>query len=180
MENDLYETQEDTLDLILPFLSKFKNFKILEPCSGNCAIVNYLKKNNFKNIDYSDLNYGENKVDFLTMNDFSQYDLIITNPPFKNKNLFLKKLYESGLPFFSLFPIEILCQDVYSLIQKNGIHVYFLPNKPKFMHNGVLKHYTHHCCWLFYDGEPSSKMSFSYLPKLKIKKVFIEKEEFNV
>ena len=182
MDNDLYETQEETLDLILPFLSKYKNSRILEPCCGNNSIVNYLREKGFENVIGFDLNYGENKQDFLSMNDFSQFDMIITNPPFKNKNLFLKKMYESNLPFFALFPIEILCQDVYTLIQQFGIHVYFLPNKPRFKHNGEIKHYSHHCCFLYYEGNQSGKLTFSYLPKLKIKKVFIKNsnEEFNV
>lgn len=71
---------------------------ILEPCAGNGAIVKVLSRKYTGVVSY-DLNYGENKKDFLL--ESREYSNIITNPPFgKMADLMVlhaKKLYTSKI-----------------------------------------------------------------------------------
>jgi hypothetical protein len=75
-----------------------KDIDILEPCAGQGAIVNALKKDGFTNITSFDLYHGENKQDFLTYEE--KHDIIYTNPPFSLFDAFVehgKKLAKKKL-----------------------------------------------------------------------------------
>lgn len=65
-----------------------KEARIYDPCCGNYAIGNVLRKNGYKNIKENDIIYGN---DFLKENDEREYDIIIMNPPFKLFDEFVKK-----------------------------------------------------------------------------------------
>jgi hypothetical protein len=89
---------------------------ILEPSSGNGAIVKTLRKY-FKDISYSDLNLEEKLdngihsfgCDFLTDWESRLYDCIITNPPYSLWDEFVKKAKEiSKIKFAFLGRLEFL------------------------------------------------------------------------
>ena len=82
IKNDFVETPKEITKLLLNN-EKFEG-NILEPCCGNGAISEILKKEGYKVIS-SDLNeygYGEIKDVFDIK---EEYDNIITNPPFSIK-----------------------------------------------------------------------------------------------
>ena len=73
-----------------------------DPTSGiSKKIVKYLESQGLKAID------SEEGVDFLE-SDFSDYDVIITNPPYSKKDKFIEKCYEIGKPFALLLPVNSL------------------------------------------------------------------------
>ena len=77
---------------------------ILEPCLGAGAIKKaLLQKDNKLNIVGEDIITGQ---DFYEQK--NKYDLIITNPPYKNTHLFIEKCYSISKEFFLLLPIAHL------------------------------------------------------------------------
>lgn len=94
-ENDFYQTPKCiTWELLNNYLNTFdNNISILDPCCGLYAIGNELRKAGFNNIVEKDLSYGDN---FLTNNDPLKYDCVITNPPFKDFDLFVSKAKEKS------------------------------------------------------------------------------------
>jgi len=81
---DNFFTPNYGVDILLSFIPK--NVKsILEPAAGNGKIVKYLSSKNY-NVIGRDINreYQYPIVNFLTdvENNISQFDMIITNPPF--------------------------------------------------------------------------------------------------
>ena len=94
--NDFYPTPSCMVKELIEsgFFPKNKNIKILDPCCGKYAIGNILRHYGYKNIIEKDLIYGD---DFLEKDedgnyiDFTQYDVIIMNPPFKLFNKFIIK-----------------------------------------------------------------------------------------
>ena len=95
---DYYATPPTTTKLFLDSfdLSKFKN--ILEPsCGGGYmaeVIKEYYPNANIDCTDLIDRGYGQGGIDFLNHNFDKQYDLVITNPPFKLAKEFIEKALE--------------------------------------------------------------------------------------
>jgi hypothetical protein len=78
-ESDFYETPYSMTQQLLDN-EKFKQNKlILEPSSGNGAIIKVLNQNGFDFVDHGDISNG---YDFLEADIKKRYDYIITNPPF--------------------------------------------------------------------------------------------------
>lgn len=82
-----------------------KNFVVWECTdSGNSNITKALKENGNIVIS-SDIATG---FDFLNEKPTFDFDIIITNPPYTQKNEFLKRCYEYNKPFALLLPITAL------------------------------------------------------------------------
>jgi hypothetical protein len=74
----LYETIAKTIQILLPFINKYKDKRVIEPCCGKSQnIVNVLKESGFENVTASDLNFGKERKDFFKIN-LNDYDFIIT------------------------------------------------------------------------------------------------------
>lgn len=103
-ESDFYQTPYSMTEQLLE-IEKFSE-PILEPSSGNGAIVRILKKF-YSNINENDIQTG---YDFLSMCDFStMYPSIITNPPFSLANEFIEKCYKiCAYKFALLMPLVYL------------------------------------------------------------------------
>lgn len=65
-----------------------KEARIYDPCCGQYAIGDVLRKNGYKNIKENDIVYGK---DFLKEDDKREYDIIICNPPFSLFDKFVEK-----------------------------------------------------------------------------------------
>ena len=93
--NEVY-TPREALNPLLPYLKK--EWKIWECASGKGHIAKYLRDEEFEVIEGQDF-----------FNDyFPEADIIITNPPYSNKDDFLERAYSLGKPFAFLLPIESL------------------------------------------------------------------------
>ncbi len=84
---DLYETPTKITEMILNRVELKKDANILEPANGNGAISNVVKDYGYR-CDTSDISDG---VDFLKTEGHSQYDMVITNPPYKHAQEFVEK-----------------------------------------------------------------------------------------
>ncbi len=108
--NEVY-TPKEALFPLLPYLNK--DWKIWECASGKGHIANYLREFGFDVIEGQDF-----------FKDNFEADVIITNPPYSNKDDFLERAYNIGKPFALLLPIESLGAKRRGLMYKKyGIQV---------------------------------------------------------
>jgi len=93
--DDFYSTHPDSIKLFLDtFLSKYKIDLAWEPACGTGNISEVLKEYGIKvhSTDLVDRGYGDAFFDFLGPQLISpQVDTIITNPPFKNAERFIRR-----------------------------------------------------------------------------------------
>ena len=101
-EADNYYTPTYAVDYLLPYLPKDKT--IWECACGNGNISTYLSGCGY-NVVGTDVVDG---VDFLTQSISTDWDMIVTNPPYSMKNEFVMKCYEYGKPFALLMPVSAL------------------------------------------------------------------------
>lgn len=127
---DDFQTPPDALEPLLPFVSE--HWRVWEPASGQGQLVAALEAHGCK-VYGSDLKRGE---DFLAMPEKEhpwEYDAIITNPPYSQKDAWLAKCYELGKPFALLLPLTAMeghvRQDLY---RRHGLQVLLLPKRVGF------------------------------------------------
>ena len=108
VENDYYATPETATRELLNNFSFLNCETILEPACGEGHICKTIQEwdseNKFK-ITATDLierGFGEGNVDFLTEK-FDNYDLVITNPPFKYAKEFVEKGLEVANKYVVMF-----------------------------------------------------------------------------
>jgi len=81
-------------------------------------------------------------------NSHPEYDVIVTNPPFSKKDMFLSEAYSRGKPFAILLPITaiegIKRQKLY---QKYGIEILCLPRRIDFNGKKSPWFYVAWFCW---------------------------------
>jgi len=111
---DLYETPTNAVQAMVDVLKlngiDNESF-IWECCSGNSAITQVLKNNGFDEIIETDLfppNADMEKLDFYEDEPEFKFDYIITNPPYDQKELFVKRCQSYGVPFALLLPLETM------------------------------------------------------------------------
>ena len=100
-KSDFYETPFCLTQELLN--NVFLDKPILEPACGNKAIVKILLKNNYENIDFYDLEQGQ---DFLL--ETNKYKTIITNPPYSKAFQFIQKAKTLCNDFYFLLPLSYL------------------------------------------------------------------------
>ena len=93
--NEVY-TPREAINPLLPYLKK--EWKIWECASGKGHIAKYLREQGFEVMEGQDF-FNEC---------LAEADIIITNPPYSNKDDFLERAYILGKPFAFLLPIESL------------------------------------------------------------------------
>ena len=119
-----------------------------EPAMGNGNIVNYFKSKGL-NIVGTDKYSQESSVDFIEDTISDCYDFVITNPPFNRATEFIEKCYESKKPFLLLLPLEYLgLASRYSLFYENGVIIYIIFPKPRFVNNGTERQ-VGECAWYY-------------------------------
>lgn len=87
--SDEFQTPKEAIEYLLPYLKK--DWIIWESAWGAGMLATHLKEAGFK-------------VRSLP----SQYDIEITNPPYSDKEGFLKRAYQRGKPFAFLLPLTAL------------------------------------------------------------------------
>lgn len=93
---DEWFTPDNCVQVIVPYLmgGGFKN--ILCPFDKEeSAFVRVLKAEGF-DVTYSHIDTGG---DFFEIKNLTDYDAIVSNPPFSKRQAILKKLFESNVPF---------------------------------------------------------------------------------
>lgn len=101
--NDDYPTPEWCVHAILPWVRWDLVRTVLEPCMGGGNITGLLPEHVERWACESDPKYLTPPVDYLTYTPFGVPDLIITNPPYKHAEDFLRKsLRESATVIYLL------------------------------------------------------------------------------
>ena len=132
---DLYETHPDDIRVILPHLEQFKDLTIFDPCTGHGAIANFLRQNGHTVIE-RDLYTLPESHDFLLEAIPVEAQVIVLNPPFCLKRAFLKKCYESMLPFLFLTTTDsIPTVGISEMIAKFGGEILSIVGGSKFLHD---------------------------------------------
>lgn len=114
-ENIEAYTPKYAVDIIIPYLDKDK--VIWSPFSKNeHNYADYLRDKGFKVVN----THIENGQDFLTYKPDFHFDIILDNPPFKNKTKFVEKAISYGKPFALFLPLNAFGD--------NGIPKLFIQN----------------------------------------------------
>src|ERR1035437_2442286 len=96
------------VEVLLPHIQHLKDKIIWCPFDKeDSEFVKVLQENGFKVI-FSHLSTGQ---DFLTYEP-EQWDIIISNPPYKNKRVFWERCLDLKKPFALLLPLNILSDSV--------------------------------------------------------------------
>ena len=98
---DRCQTPGYALDPLIPFINK--DWRIWEPACGDGMMVNSFRDRGF-DILGTDILTGTN----FFLEDHTDWDCIITNPPYSIKYHWLAQCYEFGKPFALLLPVETL------------------------------------------------------------------------
>ena len=105
---DFYQTPTECTLALIDWLKEDPCMKpearILDPCCGEGAISNELKKQ-FPNITEFDLYDEDNPMDFFDYQEKS--DMIIMNPPYSNKYEFLKRAFKLAKVTIAILPMQI-------------------------------------------------------------------------
>ena len=100
-ENIEAYTPKYAVDIIIPYLRKDK--VIWAPFSRNeHNFADYLREQGFQVVN-THLDEGK---DFLTYEPDFHFDIILDNPPFKNKTKFVEKAISYGKPFALFLPLN--------------------------------------------------------------------------
>ena len=129
-ENIEAYTPKKAVDMILPYISKEK--VIWSPFSRNeHNFADYLRGLGYKviNTHYNPVtDEGDN---FLTFTPDFHFDIILDNPPFKNKTKYVERAMSFGKPFALFLPFNSFGDNgIPNLFMKNGIEPQMLiPDK---------------------------------------------------
>jgi len=105
---------------LLPFIPKGTHY-VWEPCWGQGHMAKHLRDAGFTVV-------GEPWENFLTDIKYSP-SIIITNPPYSNKDDFIARAYELEIPFAFLLPLTALeGQRRGKLYREHGIQL-IIPNR---------------------------------------------------
>lgn len=131
-ENIEAYTPKYAVDIIIPYLKKEQI--IWAPFSKKeHNFVSYLQNKGFKVIN-THINKGE---DFLTFKPDFEFDIILDNPPFKNKTKFVEKAMSYKKPFALFLPINAFGDNgIPNLFMKNNLEPQLLiPKQRTEFHN---------------------------------------------
>lgn len=96
------------VEVLLPYIQHLKDRIIWCPFDrDDSQFVKVLTENGFR-VVYSHLDYGQ---DFLTYEP-EKWDVIISNPPYKNKRVYWERCLALKKPFALLLPLNILSDSV--------------------------------------------------------------------
>lgn len=105
--SDFYQTPAYAVELLLPFLDPL--WTVWEPVSGQGMLAHTLRER-IGRVVTTDIDPISDEVpfDFLADEPNFNFDCIVTNPPFSQKDSFLEKCYEYRKPFALLMPLTAL------------------------------------------------------------------------
>ena len=112
-------TPKYAVDIVLPYIPKDKI--IWAPFSKDeHNFANYLKELGYKVINTHYNPETKRGDDFLTVEPYFDFDIILDNPPFKGKTKYVKRAIELGKPFALFLP--------FNSFGDNGIPTLFMDN----------------------------------------------------
>ena len=132
------------------------------PCdTEDSKIVQVLQNSGYK-VYCSHIDYGHDflKYDLL----HSEYDMIITNPPFSIKNKIIKRCYDLRKPFALLLPLTGLeGQARCEMYDKKGIGVVILDKRVEFGSGNV----WFNTSWFIHSKMTDGRLFFEHIDKFE-------------
>lgn len=93
---DEWYTPKEPVEMIVPYLVRGGYKKILCPFDKEESnYVQVLREKGFE-VTFGHIETGE---DFFEIKDFSQYDAVVSNPPFSKRQQIFERLFDVGIPF---------------------------------------------------------------------------------
>jgi hypothetical protein len=133
-EKDYY-TPAAGFEYLVPYLTKTFPDKsrcvVWECCCGEGHIVSYLQDLGYTQIIATDIRTGH---DVLEYEPETHYDVIVTNPPFHNKRLFIERLISFRKPCFVLLPTMSLESNTIRKVYKDLGEALGILMPPKMIH----------------------------------------------
>jgi hypothetical protein len=144
-DDELYETPPKVVEPLMHVLCEHTTRVILDPCSGNGMMSNYLVSQGY-NVTRRDLFHMETHHDFLTDPIPENVGFIICHPPLQREELFLQRCYELKKTFALLVSQDALKNvHVQELLYKEGGNLHFLVGPQSFIYENeekVMGHYV--------------------------------------
>ena len=129
---DEYYTRRKTLEDIRQYIPS--NAVLYEPFYGNGQSVTYLRDLGYQTV-FKDVDFFSNEI----LNE-SQYDMILTNPPFTKKKEVLQKLKIINKPFIAILPMTVVFTLYFHQIFNNNDEIQMIiPNKHIHYDNDKIK-----------------------------------------
>ena len=129
--SDNFQTPDSAVDLLVDNYLSATNFKRVWECaSGGGGMVRRLKNYNYEVIS-TDIKGGIDFIPSLFSGAFmgrDDYDIIVTNPPYSQKNDFISRCHKTGKPFALLLPLTALESAKRQRIWKMGL-LMLIPDK---------------------------------------------------
>jgi len=143
-KQDHFDTPEYAVKPLLPYLNK--KWRYWEPTDtyGRSGIAEALTANKFKVVTTKQVD-----IDFLKDDAPFKYDCIITNPPFSQKDAFIKRCIDLGKPWAMLLPITAL-EGVQrgKLFKACDVELLVLDRRVEFMNGSVRFNTSWFCCFI--------------------------------
>jgi len=115
------------VEILLPHINHLKEKIVWCPFDKeDSQFVKVLKENGF-NVVYSHIDYGQ---DFLKYEP-NEWDILISNPPYKNKRIYWERALSFNKPFSLLLPLNILSDSIINATMKGEEHNFqlLIPSK---------------------------------------------------
>lgn len=135
-QDDDFQTPPSAIEPLIYYLRRYfveqSIVTVWEPACGHGNLVEAFKAKDGQVIG-TDIHDPE-KHDFLKWAPkYSTYDIIITNPPYSQKNEFLKRAYEIGKPFAFLLPLTTFETELrQNLMEKYYTQIIFFNGRVQF------------------------------------------------
>lgn len=93
---DEWYTPAEAVELIVPYLRRRGYHKVLCPFDkAHSEFVRVLQSHGF-DVAFGHIETGQ---DFFEIDNFMDYDAVVSNPPFSKRQKILERLFDSGVPF---------------------------------------------------------------------------------
>lgn len=103
--NNSYATPDAVMDVIAPYLAPFP--RVWEPCVGLGHIRRYLEAKGHA-VHGTDITMGAEFDVHVHALPPTEYDIIVTNPPYTGKSKFFGRMFELDKPFAIIVPTMAL------------------------------------------------------------------------
>ena len=160
MDKDNWETPESAVNLILPYVLNFKTIW----CPFDTEDSNFVKifKENGINVINSHISSGE---DFFTFEP-SNYDAIISNPPFSKIDYIIKRLYKLDKPYAIIIPLYAIAGNTKFNYIKDSAQILIPENRIQYINpdtKEVVPAVSFASCYLCKDILPERLIYVNYL-----------------
>lgn len=132
---DEWYTPRDAVEKIVPYLKEAGYKRILCPFDKEeSAFVVVLEENGF-DVTYSHIETG---TDFFEIDNLTDYDAIVSNPPFSKRQKVFERLFGSGVPFAMIMNFNGLFdnKDRWKMFRDNDFELLIPCGRIRFFNEG--------------------------------------------